>query len=286
MNRPLRSPGEIKGINFELFQPIEINAREPLVVQYLAGSGSRLVVALSGVGVERKVVPPREFTGAASAGGKNHVLFISDRARSWMNAPGMAEALVNLVKRFVEFHDLTEVVALGNSMGGFDALVLADLIPVQTVIAFAPQFSMHPDIVPEEPRWNYHRDRIETWTWRDVGAMRADNTAYFIFHGDNALEARHWLRFPEGGRINHYIFKGIGHDVSARLRKRRLLAPVIETALDNKPRKLRKMIESSALGKRFEFYRRDVYMQKFPEIVQCVDASGQTDPSLGERNAP
>ena len=50
-------------------------------------------MSLAGFGRNRNQVPPMEFIGTASGGGVNHVLFVSDTSRSWMNGPGLAEML-------------------------------------------------------------------------------------------------------------------------------------------------------------------------------------------------
>ena len=222
----------MKTISIEYQEPEPLDVPEPLVVHYLPGTGSRLVVSLAGVGggPGRKRVPPIEFIGTASGYGENHVLFVSDITRSWMNAPGLASTLVALIEKMRAEHGLTEVVALGNSMGGFAALRLPELTEIHVVASFAPQFSMHPDLVPEETRWAQHSTHIRDWRYPDVGALAQKDTAYFIFHGSNPNEARHWLRFPWRPKINHFIFTGLGHDLAARLQKRRLLGQVFNAA--------------------------------------------------------
>ena len=42
---------------------------------------------------------------------------------------------------------------MGLSMGGFCALVAARIVPVDVVLAFGPQWSVVPGIVPGEERW-------------------------------------------------------------------------------------------------------------------------------------
>lgn len=281
-----RRPVQIKGVNFDYQEPINIVAAPPLNVQFLPGAGKRLVICMSGVGRSRSRMPPREFTGSASSGGANHVLFFSDGSRSWMNGPGIAERIADYARRYCEFHGVEEVVAMGNSMGGFAACVLAELIPVNTVISFSPQYSMHPDVVPEERRWNYWRDRIAHWPWPDVGGLDRGETRYYVFHGDHPAEAQHWLRFPSGQRIHHYIFRGQAHNVAALLRKRQILGQVVDLAIEDRPKKLRKLIEHARLGGGFELFYRDKYLEVFPQAMQAIARTERATPGGSERTAP
>ena len=258
----------------DFVEPALVEAPEPLAVHALPGTGSRLVVSLAGVGAAGtgRRAPPPEFLGTASGNGENHVLFVSDAARSWMNGPGVAENTVALIENYRVEHGIDEVVLLGNSMGGFAALVLADLTPVDTVIAFAPQFSMHSDLVPEETRWQRQAERISDWPHPTVGALAQADTQYFIFHGSNPVEARHWLRFPWHRGLNHFVFKGMGHGLAGRMRKRRLLARVIDACISGKSRQVRLAMERSFLGRRFEVSRREVFQATYD--VAPLDPSG------------
>ncbi len=257
----------MKKLNVDRGEPISIPVPEPLVAHYLSGTGTRLVVSLAGVGRNRGQVPPMEFIGTSRGGGVNHVLFVSDTSRSWMNGPGLAEMHSKLVEDTRVSHGITEIVALGNSMGGFVALVLANMVHIDTVIAFAPQFSMHPDLVPEEKRWSIFSSNITCWTIPDVGTLDQEASEYYIFHGSNPLESRHWLRFPWNRRLNHFIFDGLGHDVAARIQKRRLLPSIFDAAVAGRPRAVRLALERSFLGRQFHVSRREVFQDNNPKLT-------------------
>ncbi|MCG6904505.1 MAG: hypothetical protein LJE68_17685 [Rhodobacter sp.] len=247
-------------------EPVEIDAGPDLVVHNLIGSSNRLVLSLAGVGPRRSGTPPIEFIGSASNDGENHVLFISDPSRCWMSQPGVVGGIVKLVQNYRDQHGITEITALGNSMGGFAALRLPELMPIETVISFSPQFSVHPDLVPEEQRWKFHTSKITNWHFRDVGPLETSGTEYFIFHGDAESEAFHWLRFPWHTRLNHFIFRGMNHELASRMQKRRLLRQVIKHSIEGRSRVLRIAMERSRFGRRFEVLRREDYHQKYPDL--------------------
>ena len=165
-------------------------ATEDHEVAYMRGTGNRLVVSLGGVGTKPNEMPPFEFVGTASQGGENHVILVTERARTWMNSPDLPEAIVKEIETVVAREAIDEVVALGNSMGGFMALVLPTLTRVDTVVALSPQFSMHPKVVPEETRWQKWRRRFPTYRHRQVPAPQ-DGTRYVVLHGDTPAQRIH-----------------------------------------------------------------------------------------------
>ncbi len=261
---------------FGLEEPQEVRADGPLDVHVLKGRSKRLIVSLAGVGNRRNRVPPMEFIAAASNAGENHVLFVSDPSRSWMNGPGVASTMVRLVEDYRSRNDISEVVALGNSMGGFSAIRLAELTKVDTVIAFAPQFSADPALVPEEQQWMFFRKQIDQWPHRHVGDLTRPGTCYFLFHGDASTEAIHWSRFPWNKRLNHFIFTGEGHNIARKLRKRRLLQPVVTSAIEQRPRRVRKLLERKLFDRQLTVFRREAYAAAYrlsPQEIACAFAA-------------
>jgi pimeloyl-ACP methyl ester carboxylesterase len=225
-------------------------ALEPLLgtqdheVAYMRGTGKRLVVTLGGVGTKPNEMPPFEFVGTASQGGENHVILVTEQARTWMNSPDLPEAIVKEIETVVAREAIDEVVAIGNSMGGFMALVLPTLTRVDTVVALSPQFSMHPNVVPEETRWQKWRRRFPTYRFRQVPAPQ-DGTRYVVLHGDTPEERIHWARFPKAPKtFNHFILRGESHDLVKALKKLDIMRPLLERAMDVKTRKVRKLLES------------------------------------------
>ncbi|MDP4990308.1 MAG: hypothetical protein NWQ37_03730 [Marivita lacus] len=214
----------------------------PLRIRYLEGESRDLVVSLSGVGTQRNVEPPPEFPGIASSGGQNHVLFVSDKSRSWLNGDGMADRILRCIKATAEHVGAERVIALGNSMGGTMALHLSRFFDFERVIAFAPQYSVLADEVPEEDRWFYFRKQIKRYPFPRVEALRPDATKYYIFHGDEHRELAHALRFPKAPGISHYIMPETDHRVAASLHERGVLAPLVKNLIAGQSRRFRRNV--------------------------------------------
>lgn len=217
----------------------------PLKIRYVQGSSPTLVISFAGIGGVRNQEPPVEFFKVASNGGANHVLFVSDIQRSWLNAPGMAEKIVETIEHVKNNISARRIVTLGNSMGGFAALQIARLVHVDTVAAFSPQYSVDPEIVPDEVRWVYFRRNIANYRFRTMDRLPAAPTGVYIFQGGTPPEKYHWQRFPFADNTDQYIFPDIGHNLAHRLKQRGALQPVVSNIIAGRRRRVRQLVKAN-----------------------------------------
>lgn len=224
----------------------EVHDDGTLRISAVPGDSQRLVVALSGVGTRRHEMPPPELLGSAIGQDRNHVLLVSDKSRSWMNGPGIAERIVATIEAYKSNFPIEEVVTMGNSMGGFAAIVLAGLTEVDVAIAFAPQYSVSPDHLPGERRWAFFTRQIQTFHFPAIDAYPEGETAFYVFHGDDELERMHATRFPHDMRAHHFIFPGRDHNFAVELRKTGDLGKLVQAAMNNRPRRVRMIVEANA----------------------------------------
>lgn len=215
----------------------------PLRIRFASGASRRLVVSLAGVGQQRHVEPPAEFFRLAGADGTNPVLFISDDSRSWLNADGMADAIVAAIRAAAARVDATHIVAIGNSMGATMALHLARLTPIDTVIAFVPQFSADPSVVPDEARWLFYRRKIAAFPFQSV-TVWPDETKVFVLHGTTPDEMYHATRFPKPHRnVQHFVLPGHDHTLARALHDQGVLSDLVAAMMDGKMWRVRRMLE-------------------------------------------
>lgn len=152
-------------------------------------------------------------------------LFISDLKRSWFNSfaeSHLAEAIGGIVEG-------KRIVTVGNSMGGYGAIWATRPFPVATAIAFAPQFSVHPEVVPQESRWQEWRRDISTWRHRSLETFFNDETKYFTFNGDE--DGLHWRHFPTKPNTEHFLLPNSGHAPAAALKDAGVLTAAIESCV-------------------------------------------------------
>tara|TARA_R110002049_G_scaffold10127_3_gene50464 strand:- start:173335 stop:174171 length:837 start_codon:yes stop_codon:yes gene_type:complete len=220
----------------------EIPANAPLKMGYWRGTSDKLVVVLSGVGQDPDEYPPFEFFGSATEDQKNHALFISDRSRSWMNGDGISAQIVDKINEVAARIGSPDIHLMGNSMGGTMALFLKDQVRAKTVLAFVPQFSVSPKVVPNEDRWRKYRKHIKDYKFPSVSLKSNPEQTVFILHGDTPKEMMHAQKFPKIRGVRHFIIPGEGHDLCKKLKRQRRLSGLISAALDDRPYKFRRLI--------------------------------------------
>jgi hypothetical protein len=154
---------------------------ERVTIPRRAGDTGKAMLSFAGIGLGSDGMPQVEFARTLS-GTQNDQFFVVDKLRSWYNAPDgeISEQLAQALAPFDEVH------ALGNSMGGFGAIYFGrKLSNCQSVIAFGLQYSVHPDLVPAERRWQGWRRAIEERTVPHALVQRrsSSNVTRFLRQG-------------------------------------------------------------------------------------------------------
>ncbi|WP_407494002.1 serine aminopeptidase domain-containing protein [Pseudooceanicola sp. MF1-13] len=202
------------------------------------GQSDRLVVSFTGIGLDGADLG-YEFANTATHGGRDSALFIADKTRSWLNAPGIIDDIRQWIDAARVETGAKVVMTLGHSMGGFAALAMPKYTPVKVAVGLSPQASVHPDVVPEETRWAEYRDRITAFTIRDLSETIVPDTTYYVLHGRHTREKHLRDRMPEATNIVHLILPRTVHNVPQKLRAAGKLGEVVEFAFQNRPRAFR-----------------------------------------------
>lgn len=242
---------------------VEVSADAPLLIQYLQGANDVLVVSIAGVGTKRTEQPPPEFYKLSRLD-ENHVLFVSDKSRSWMNGAGLADRIVTAIEAVVRDHGIKRVITLGNSMGGTMALLLPRLTKVDAAIAIVPQYSAHPDHVPEETRWRFFRKQITAWPFPAVDRLPDAPCETTILHGGDTLECHHLDRFPTANLTHHFVFPDHDHHLARELHRQGKLQRIIRQSILGHRYKARRVIENAGgmFRSAFDAQRNDLSTQE------------------------
>lgn len=181
--------------------------------------------AMGGLNVQRE-----EFVGAALK--NSNCIFITDKKRSWGNNLN-ADLIRETLRKYLDGKEATYV-AIGNSMGASNALFLAQELNVKTVIAFTPQYSVHPDIFPELPEgWKKYREEIKQWKYMSMAYYLDSAAKKYIFHGGDAAERNHSSKFPKKENMYHYEITEANHDVASHLKSKGCLHQLIDSIMDS-----------------------------------------------------
>lgn len=149
-----------------------------------------------------------EFVGTASRQGAP--IFITDLTRSWGNRLDFPR----IADRLAPYLEGKEVVSLGNSMGGFLSILATSYLPIKTAIAMSPQFSVHPQIVPQERRWAKYRRTIDCFRYDSLEGHFQTGTKYYAFFGAARTEKVHYTKFPVCDNVAVMVFPGQGHSLA------------------------------------------------------------------------
>jgi dienelactone hydrolase len=195
-------------------------------------AAARHVVAFTGVGLGMQGIQTEEFRKTIAAGAQSRATYVIDKSRSWYNAThdAVLEHLVPLCA------SSGRVATLGNSMGGFGAFYFAASLPHCTrAIAFAPQFSVHPELIPPgEKRWANFRAGIGEHHRRHAFDHPSDEVDYIAFFGgDNRVELAHAYRLAKVATARTFIFivRNCEHDVAAAIKQAGLMVSLLDLLL-------------------------------------------------------
>lgn len=223
---------------------------DPFDVDYQDGPGDQLVIAFSSVGHDPARPPSPEFVRTLAG---RRALFVRDHSRSWANDRGFEAALLGAFDAACKAGPVARVMTLGLSMGAFSALVAAQVLPVDVVLAFGPQYSIAPG--SGETRWAKWTNRLTAPRWPPLRWPEAPLPArgwVCLFHGglDDLPQA---LAFPARAGVDQVIFDAVGHSgLMPHLKAKGVLAGLIEAGMQGDRRRLLR-ITGAAGGVRRRF---------------------------------
>jgi len=176
-----------------------------------------LQMQLGGINIEHE-----EFYQASSGA---TTIFIADKSRSCGNFDwGLLSKVI-----FPYIVD-KRIFALGNSMGGFNAVLASRHFTIEKVIAFVPPYSVHNSVVPFENRWKVYSDAITDWKYISLENSFVDKTEYHLFFGNDPADTAQRLCFPEQKNIIMNLYDG-NHSLAKNLKDKGLLYNLISAII-------------------------------------------------------
>ena len=207
---------------------MELIATEgPYALHFLPGESQSLILACASIGHDPTRAPVPEWARSTRP---HPTLFLTDAARSWGTAPGLAEILAQAPA-------FPRTLALGASMGAFLALQATHHLPIDAVIAMGPQ---HRPAAAWETRWRAHTASLpETLT---APPSRARQT-YVLHAADDHLQAQ---GFTQSQGCDCILFPDQAHSTLAAQLKP-ALPGLIQAALTDRRRFLRLVSQAGGI---------------------------------------
>ena len=153
---------------------------------------------------------------------KYNVIFIKDTSRSWFNNLDLVTIKKN-IKTKTNY-------CIGYSMGGFNAIMFSNFFPIKKVIAFSPQFSIHPSLSKDKTYLNYAA-RIKKWKYKQLKFN--NKTKYLLIFGSSKNEKYHASKIPNQKNIKIITIDGCDHATAPFLKKEKKLKKLISEFFEN-----------------------------------------------------
>lgn len=225
----------------------EVRNDDMLKVWRHRGKNDRLVVSFSGVGTLRHGVEPN-FVKTATDLARNHVLYIADPKRTWLNGPGLVEDIVALVEAEARASGARQIVSMGHSMGGFCALALPGFTRVDAVLAYSPQVSVDPSIVPNEKRWGLFRSSIQSFVVPNALGRASAETEYYVVFGDTRRESPQTSLLEPGPNLHLFILPGVKHHTAETVVGAGLGEELLNAAFNRRVWRIRRQLRQRLRG--------------------------------------
>ena len=216
----------------------------------MAGETTRLVVCFSGVGADPALPPPPEWQRLAAWAPRDHLLFVADPGRSWLNREGLIAEIVDAIEAEVDRCGATQVCTLGHSMGGFAALVIPAFTPVDAAVALSPQYAVDPAVVPNETRWTSYRDAIPQYRVSNAADHIVADCRYYVFFGRHPREAVQRNLAQARENLELYVMPGTHHNAPQKMKAAGVLDTVIAACFAGKQRVLNKTMGKTLQARR------------------------------------
>jgi hypothetical protein len=206
------------------------------IVEFEDRYTDQLIFSFTGVGMNDGAVQKKAFAKSLDAvRPRRSICYITDRQRSWFNHE--TAAITDLILEKAAKYK--SVITLGSSMGGFGAIYFAGLIPnCKLSIAFGPQFSMRAGVMKEgDRRWRNFTSKIAQWNIDHCLISARNDIQYLVFL--QPVDDHHKVEF-DAIKPDRMSIIGVNdgtdeHDVAWILRQHRLLAPILNYAINGDP---------------------------------------------------
>lgn len=217
-------------------------ARSSAIELYPQPSSDELYVFFGGIAAGL-AIPPFEFCSAANILDASR-LFIRDIAQCWYQCgiPGAGRSFVEIgdfIRGVQGSVGASRLTLVGNSMGGFAALLFGAFIRDCHVVAFAPQTFISPTLrlIHRDRRWaapvmrTYWRSAFREHVWCLSALYKCYSTprsATIIASSSDRLDRLHAMRMQGFRGITVSLFEGGGHQIVRQLRDKGMLGEVLK----------------------------------------------------------
>ena len=218
------------------------NLNKDAILEILSPNSKRLYFIFGGLAAGMGM-PPFEFYNASKILEENKI-FLRDFSQSWYQK-GLPEigsdliAIKNFAQKKIEAYKPSEVYFVGNSMGGFAAILLGAMLNTGTTIAFAPQtfISIPKRLRYLDYRWLYEITKTHLTTQKEKRIFDLErylhanpspnNTIHILVSKNDRLDIIHANQLEKFQNTNIHIYQDGGHELVRYLRNQGVLPNIL-----------------------------------------------------------
>ncbi|WP_319771960.1 hypothetical protein [Breoghania sp.] len=210
-------------------------SNEKLHINLLPGKRKTLFVAFTGILHGIMGERPGEFIKSTNNNGEFTSIYISDLSKSWYNGEGIYEYITRTIREIQFEYEIEETILLGNSMGGYGALLFSSEVKASLVISIVPQFSVDPTIIPFDRRWSVYQQKISKYRSGNLNDHISSRCRYFVLAaGEDPIDMQHISMIKNEINITTFIVKA-KHDLAAKLKDSGSLKSFFDMCRENDP---------------------------------------------------
>jgi hypothetical protein len=223
---------------------ISVADRISPVLEEVNPESKRLYILFGGIAAALGM-PPFEFYNSSRIL-KDNKIFLRDLAQSWYQRglPGIGKSAYDVaqyLKKKIKNYEPDQIYFVGNSMGGYAAILFASLLKKGTVIAFCPQTFISPTKKIKYRDFRWSRAIIKTYMATmlqyprpiyDVKKVLSGNGSgcivrVFVSRNDK-LDLAHAARIQKLENVSVFKYDVAGHNLVKILREKDQLKTIME----------------------------------------------------------
>ncbi len=159
-------------------------------------------------------------------------LFVTDPGRRWYQyEPAVIAGLLDEIRQAAARCGARRLVCIGNSMGGFGALLFGARLGADAILGFAPQTAIDPAITDAlgDRRWTEYQAMIPAYPFGDLAKEPPAAGRAIICRGEDfPLDIAHSGHLAAVWPLEVITVPEARHDAAARLREAGQLIPLLE----------------------------------------------------------
>lgn len=208
---------------------------------YLSETGSNLYIFFGGI-ANGIAMPPFEFFNSSKII-EEHKIFIRDLSQRWYQnglylvTSDVSSTIAHISKLITDINP-NKVYFVGNSMGGFAAIMFSSLMGIGNVIAFAPQTFIAPQLKLAYGDFRWKEQILKTYlatifkkTYFDlkpllVSSQKTNQVSIFVSE-NNKLDFAHATRLNNIDGLTIHSFNEGDHDIVKILRNKGMLPKIM-----------------------------------------------------------